>query len=243
MHPFAGNGMQHREASGKKSHLFVRHGSGCAVAEIAHHGKPDIPELSADLVVTAGFKIDCHEAFSIPLVQQPVGKPRFPASRLFPGNDPAGSVFYPDHLVDQGAAGPVQVALKHCQVLLFNRFLPELGADARGRLGGSAEQDNACHRPVQAVDHGQKHPARLVVALLDPLFRQFKQTLIPGLISLHKEPRWLIKTKKVVVLVEDGPAGRKKTRQPIIHCMIVSQTAAGAQLPDQHDPVPQFYIC
>jgi len=103
--------------------------------------------------------------------------------------------------MDQGLSIPGRGPFQDGQVEFLDPAGTELGAQPACGLGRAGKDHHPGHGTVQAMNHSQEHCARFAIPLFDPRFPQVEEANVAGLICLYQEPRGLIKSEQMVVLV------------------------------------------
>jgi hypothetical protein len=102
------------------------------------------------------------------------------------------------------------LSFDHRQVNLSDTAASDLLTQPRSGLGSSCEEHHTCHRPIQPVNKTQKHIARFLMPLFDPLLGKIEHTDVTALIALNKKSGRLVYNEQMIVAVENRPAVMKK---------------------------------
>ena len=186
------NGMPYGEFAGEEGYLPLGKGGRSSVADVSEDWISRVSHLEPDLVLSSGFQEDFHEASGPGHIQHSVEKPRFAAEGCFRGNDPAGPVFAPFHLVDEPSRCLLLNTFDHGKITLANNSGPELFADPRCCFGCPAKENNAGNGPVQPVYHAEEHLPGLLIFVLQPRFSKFQKGCLARFVSLNEKTRWFI---------------------------------------------------
>lgn len=152
------------------------------VADIAHQRETAACKLQANLMRSPREQLDLHERY--PLFHAAGLPPQFrpPSALALRIGEPGPAVHLGDEVDPRAVTG--QLPFHQGQIPLFDRTLPELMGQARGRLGCPRKHEQPGSGPIDPVDQPEEDLARFVESLTQEVLAPRQQIEVAAAIRL-----------------------------------------------------------